>query len=89
MVSYHYGAENFTELKALYRVALKTVAVMSVFTFVIAFPPARPIARLFAEGSETVVDMAVRGTFIFAAAFLLHAGISHHPADHPAQALRR
>ena len=71
VVSYHYGAENFTELKALYRVALKTVAVMSVFTFVIAFPPARPIARLFAEGSETVVDMAVRGTFIFAAAFLL------------------
>lgn len=71
IVSYHYGAENYAELKALYRVALKTVAVMSVITFVIAFPRAKPIALLFADGSETVVSMAVRGMFIFAAAFLL------------------
>ena len=48
-----------------------SIAVMSVFTFAIAFPLARPIARLFADGSESVVSMAVRGMFIFAAAFLL------------------
>ena len=71
VVSYHYGAENFAELKSLYRVALKTVAAMSVVTFIIAFPLAKPIARLFADGSETVTAMAVRGMFIFAAAFLL------------------
>lgn len=71
VVSYHYGAGNDTELKALYRVALKTIAVMSVITFAISFPLAAPIARLFADGSAAVVEMAVRGTFIFAAAFLL------------------
>lgn len=71
VVSYHYGAEHFSELKTLYRAACKTIAVMSVFTFAIAFPLARPIARLFADGSESVVSMAVRGMFIFAAAFLL------------------
>ena len=71
VVSYHYGAENFTELKPLYRVALKTVAVMSVITFALTFPLAKPIALLFADGSEAVVTMAVRGMFIFAAAFLL------------------
>lgn len=65
------SAENFIELKALYRVALKTVAAMSVVTFIIAFPLAKPIAHLFADGSETVVNTAVRGMFIFAAAFLL------------------
>ena len=71
VVSYHYGAENYTELGKLYRVALKTIAVMSAITFAAAFPLARPIALLFADGSETVIKMAVRGTFIFAAAFLL------------------
>ena len=71
VVSYHYGAGNDTELKKLYRVALKTIAVMSVLTFAASFPLAKPIAHLFADGSETVVSMAIRGMFIFAAAFLL------------------
>ena len=71
VVSYHYGAENFTELKVLYRVALKTIAAMSAVTFAIAFPLTKPIAHLFADGSETVVAMAVRGMFLFAPAFLL------------------
>ena len=71
VVSYHYGAGNDTELQKLYRVALKTIAVMSGLTFAASFPLAKPIAHLFADGSETVVAMAVRGMFIFAAAFLL------------------
>lgn len=71
VVSYHYGAENYAGLSRLYRAALKTIAVMSAATFIIAFPLARPIALLFADGSAAVVDMAVRGTYIYAAAFLL------------------
>ena len=38
VVSYHFGAENFSELKRLTRAALKTVAGMSLLTFAIAFP---------------------------------------------------
>lgn len=71
VVSFHYGAGNDVELSKLYRVALGTIAVLSAITFGIAFPLARPIALLFADGSEAVVTMAVRGTFIFAAGFLL------------------
>lgn len=71
VVSYHFGAENLSELKRLTRAALKTVAGMSLLTFAIAFPLARPIALLFAENSAPVTEMAVRGTYIFAAAFLL------------------
>ena len=71
VISYHYGAANYDELRKLYRVALKTIAVMSVFTFVITFPLAKPIARIFANGSAAVTEMAVRGIFIFAAAFML------------------
>lgn len=71
VVSYHFGAENFSELKRFTRAALKTVAGMSLLTFAIAFPLARPIALLFAENSAPVTEMAVRGTYFFAAAFLL------------------
>lgn len=71
VVSYHYGAANYDELRKLYRVALKTIAVMSVITFILAFPLAKPIARLFADGSAAVTEMSVRGIFIFAAAFLM------------------
>lgn len=71
VVSYHFGAENFSELKRLTRAALKTVAGMSLLTFAIAFALARPIALLFAKNSAPVTEMAVRGTYIFAAAFLL------------------
>ena len=68
---HRFGAENFSELKRFTRAALKTVAGMSLLTFAIAFPLARPIALLFAENSAPVTEMAVRGTYIFAAAFLL------------------
>lgn len=70
VISFHSGAKNYGELKKLFRVALKTVGVMSVATFALAFPLAGPLARLFADGSDAVTIMAVRGTFIFAAAFL-------------------
>ena len=71
VISYHHGAAHYAELGKLYHVALGTIAVMSVLTFGISFPLAKPIALLFAHGSEAVVRMAVRGTFIFAAVFLL------------------
>lgn len=71
VVSYHFGAENLSELKHFTRAALKTVAGMSLLTFAIAFALARPIALLFAKNSAPVTEMAVRGTYIFAAAFLL------------------
>lgn len=71
VISFHYGAQNEDSLKALYRTALKTIAVLAAITFVLAFPMARPIARLFAKNSANVLEMAVRGTFIFAGAFLL------------------
>lgn len=71
VISFHYGAAHEEVLKTLYRTALKTIAVLSLITFAMAFPLARPIARLFARNSASVLEMAVRGTFIFAGAFLL------------------
>ena len=71
VVSFHFGKVEGSELRRIYRIALRTIAIMSVFTLAAAFPLAKPIALLFAEGSEAVVQMAVQGMFIMAAGFLL------------------
>lgn len=71
IISYHHGSGHAAALSALYRVAMKTIAVLSVITFGAAFLLAKPIAMLFADGSETVLAMAIRGMFLFSPAFLL------------------
>lgn len=71
VVSFHFGGGHDDEMKKLYRIALKTIAVMSLITFAAAYPLARPIACLFAEGEKDVIDMSLRGIYIFAGAFLL------------------
>lgn len=70
IISFNYGAGNTDNLKKLYRIALRSVAVISVFTFMLVFPLARPIALIYAEGVDSVITMAVEGINIFAAAFL-------------------
>lgn len=71
VISFHYGAGSADNLKKLYRSALITIVGMSVLTFLLAFPLARPLARLYAEGNEAVVEMAAGGIRVFAFAFLL------------------
>ena len=71
IISFNYGKDDYDNLKKLYRYALHTIAVMSVITFLITFLLAKPIALIFADGSEEVIEMAVTGTFVFAGAFLL------------------
>lgn len=58
-----------TILSATYAGYIQGIA--PVVTFLLTFPLARPIAALFAEGSDNVTRMAVQGTYIFAGAFLL------------------
>ena len=71
VISYKYGKEDTENLKGLYKVALKIIGVVSVVTFLLTFPPAKPIALLFGNGVENVINMAVYGTRIFCIAFLL------------------
>lgn len=70
VISFHFGKGNDGELKKLYRIALKTVSVLSVLTFLAVFPTAKPIVQLFADGAEQVIPMAMRGIYISAVSFL-------------------
>lgn len=71
VISYKYGKGDTDNLKRLYKASLKIIGVMSVVTFLLTFPLAKPIALLFGNGVEDVINMAVYGTKIFCIAFLL------------------
>lgn len=71
LISFLYGANNTDKLKKIFRNALITVAVMSVITFILAFPLAVPLSRLYANGVDSVLKMAVSGIRIYAFAFLI------------------
>ena len=71
VISYNYGAGEVGKLRRLYRAALKTIGLLSILTFLLSFPAARPLALIYAADSPHVLTMAVEGIRIFAAAFLL------------------
>lgn len=66
VISYRYGSGDYTGLNGIYKSSLRTVLVISVITFAVTFPLAKPIALMFASSSESVTSLAVRGTFILA-----------------------
>lgn len=71
IISYQYGKADYDALKKLYKITMKSVVVLSIFTFLIAFPAAKPMALLYADGVENVINMSIEGMYIFAVGFLL------------------
>lgn len=52
-------------------VFMRMIVVLSVITFICAFPLAKPISLLYADGVVQVINMSVDGIFAFSVAFLL------------------
>ena len=71
VISYQYGKEDYDALKQLYKIMMKTIVVLSMFTFLLAFPVAKPMALLYANGVENVINLSIKGMYIFAVGFLL------------------
>ena len=71
VISYNYGKGDTGRLKRIFAVMLKTIGLLSVISCILCVLLARPVALIFARGSENVVSMAVTGTYVFAPAFLL------------------
>lgn len=70
VISFYFGAENSSNLKALYKSALITISGMAIVTFAFTFLLARPLSQLYADGSEHVMNMTIGGIKIYAFAFL-------------------
>lgn len=75
VISYHYGAGNSKELKGLLKKSLVIIGSFSVSMVVLAEVLARPLATIFVGYDSALMDMTLRGFFIFSLSFLF-AGIA-------------
>ncbi len=71
VVGFHYGAQNFDELKSLRKKSLLLVSVFSVAMIVSAELLALPISKIFVNYDEELLSLTVSGFRIFAISFVL------------------
>ena len=70
VVSFHFGAENHSELKNLVKKCLTVVGVCSVCMAALSELLAWPLAKAFVGYSQELMDMTVHGFRIFALSYL-------------------
>ncbi|MDE5577657.1 MAG: MATE family efflux transporter [Oscillospiraceae bacterium] len=70
IVSFHYGAEDYAELKSLLKKSCVIISVFAVIMFADAELLARPLAKIFTGYDEGLLSLTVRGFFIFSFTFL-------------------
>lgn len=71
VVGFHYGAQNFDELKSLRKKSLLLISVFSVAMIVSAELLALPISKIFVNYDKELLSLTVSGFRIFAISFVL------------------
>ena len=71
IVSYHYGAENHSELKNMLRKSLKLISIVCIFQFVLAQLIASPLAQLFVGYDAQLFQLTRHGFKVFSLTFLI------------------
>ena len=72
LIGYNYGAENYTELKNLFRKSLKLVGCAGVCLAILANLLSAPLASLFVGYDDALFALTVHGFRIYSLAFLLN-----------------
>lgn len=70
VVSYHYGAKNPGEVKGLLKKSLLIISISSLLMFAAGELLARPLSMLFVSYDQGLLDMTLRGFWIFSVSFL-------------------
>lgn len=70
VISYHYGAGSFEELKGLLRKSLLLISIFSVLMLIAGQTLAAPLSLLFAGYDPGLLEMTVRAFTIFSFSFL-------------------
>lgn len=70
IISYHYGAQNHSELKSLLKKSLVLTGIFSIAMFAAAQALAKPLSNIFVGYDEELFNMTVRAFSIFAFLFL-------------------
>ena len=69
VISYHYGAKNFGELKGLRKKSLRLVGVFGVGMIILAELLAIPLSKIFVGYDEQLYELTVSGFRVFALSF--------------------
>lgn len=75
VVSYHYGAGNYTELKGLLKKSIVIIGCFSICMLGLAEGLARPLAMMFVGYDQELLNLTLRSFMIFSFSFLF-AGIA-------------
>ena len=70
VISYHYGAENHSELKSLLRKSIVIISSFAVVMFILAQALANSIAQIFVGYDKELMAMTLRGFRFFSFSFL-------------------
>ncbi len=70
IISFNFGKEDIENLKKIYKISLRTIALVSVLIFASSFILSKPIIGIFAKDNADVFDLAYRGFSVFSFAFL-------------------
>lgn len=70
VISFHYGAKNWDELKNLFKKSLKLLTYSAIVIVILAELLARPLSAIFVSYDSELMEMTVRGMRIFCLAFL-------------------
>lgn len=71
IISYHYGAKNYAELKSLRKKSLVFIGVSSLILTVVAEFLAYPLSKIFVSYNAELFDMTVHAFMIYSLAFLM------------------
>ncbi|AKP42981.1 MATE family efflux transporter [Clostridioides difficile] len=70
IISYHYGAKNYDELKNLRKRSLIVIICFAVFMFIIGEFLSKPIAFIFVGYDNNLMEMTLRAFMIYSFSFL-------------------
>lgn len=71
IVSYHYGAENYKELRSLFSKSIKIIGIASLISFASAQLFAIPLVKIFFSYSDELIEMTTHGFRIYSIAYLM------------------
>ena len=71
IVSYHYGAENYKELRSLFSKSIKIIGIASLISVASAQIFAIPLIKIFFSYSDELIHMTTHGFRIYSIAYLM------------------
>lgn len=71
IVSYHYGAENNSELKNILKKSLVLVGIFGIFLTSLAELAARPLSLIFVSYDTDLLSITIRGFMLYSLSFLV------------------